>query len=79
VEKSASNSQSSHFSSKAGGAAQGMLQHVYVDGATAKGWQRVAFSAKTAPAYACISGDAQQCNDTRFVLKPGICTLLQLQ
>lgn len=37
MEKSAGNSHGSHSSSKAGGAAQGMLQHVYVDGATAKG------------------------------------------
>ena len=66
-EKSASNSHSSHSSSKAGGAAQGMLQHVYVDGATAKGWHSVAFSAKSAPAYACNSGDAQQCINTRLV------------
>ncbi len=65
VEKSASKSHSSH-SSKAGGAAQGMLQHVYVDGATAKGWQSVAFSAQTAPAYACNSGAARQCIDTRL-------------
>jgi hypothetical protein len=36
-----------------------MLEHVYVDGATAKGWQSVAFSAQTGPAYACNSGDAQ--------------------